>query len=401
MNYDVVIVGGGLSGASLAIALQNSGLSILVLEANASEDLQKGSFDARSLALSDASKTILETLGVWQALASVATSIETIHVSKQSQFGRTLLKAVEHEKPAFGYVLEMAHLNQAFQPMVQEQANVTYWQNARLQQLSHGDEVVNLSIDTAEGNKQIAAALVVAADGTFSSVRSMLKLDVKTEHYNSAAIVANIGLRRAHKNIAYERFTQNGLIALLPMRKQRASLVWALDEAECERVFALDDASFLQALQATFGYRLGRFTQVGRRAKFPLNLSYMPKRTANRVVFVGNAAQTLHPVAGQGFNLGLRDVAVLAEVLNQSNSFDDISRTLQRYEALRQGDRDSLIQYTDSLVRFFGLNNMLCRKAQSIGLTGIDNLTIIKQALVSQAMGYNRYNSKLACRIPL
>ena len=243
--------------------------------------------------------------------------------------------------------------------------------------------------------------MLVAADGTFSSVRTMINLSMETKCYQSSAIVANIGLRRAHRYWAYERFTQNGLIALLPMRKQRASLVWALAEHDVEEVFNLSDEGFLKVLQEAFGYRLGRFTQVGRRAKFPLKLSHMPQCISDRVVFVGSAAQTLHPVAGQGFNLGLRDIAVLAEVLHEAKDLENVAQLLQCYQQLRQGDRDKLMKSTDLLVEFFGLNNIVCQKLQSAGLLAIDNLSICNQLLVQQAMGYSALNSKLSCQIHL
>ena len=401
MPYDVLIIGGGLVGASLAIALKNSGLSILVVEANVSAKLQSDDFDARSIALSHASKTILEGIGVWGNLKKSATPIETIHVSKQSQYGRTLLKAQEHAKEAFGFVAEMAHLNQAFQPMLEAQGNVEYWENARLKTLEcEEDKAAVACIEKAGECITVSALLVVAADGTHSSVRSMLGMENDAKVYQQSAVVANIGLRRPHKQCAYERFTATGLIALLPMRRQRSALVWAMGSEDAKRIYALSDSDFLNELQNAFGYRLGRFIQVGRRGQFPLALTHMPKRTACRVAFIGNASQTLHPVAGQGFNLGLRDAAMLAELIHEEKTLLNPAAFLAHYESARQVDRDKIMKSTDYLVDFFALNGCVFNALQSAGLLLIDGLPILNKPLVQQAMGYSAQNSKLSCGIP-
>ncbi len=402
MQYDVLIIGGGLVGASVAIALKDSGLSILVVEANVSATLQSDDFDARSIALSHASKTILDGLGVWANLKKSVTPIEAIHVSKQSQYGRTLLKVQEHNIEAFGFVAEMAHLNQAFQPMLEAQGNVEYWHNARLKTLNcqEGKSAV-ACIEKGDECITVFASLIVAADGTHSSVRSILNMTNDTKVYQQSAVVANIGLRRSHKQCAYERFTATGLIALLPMRQQRSALVWAMGNEEAKRVSSLSDSEFLDELQNAFGYRLGRFIQVGRRGQFPLVLTHMPKRTACQVAFMGNASQTLHPVAGQGFNLGLRDAAILAEFIHQEKTLLNPASLLARYDALRQADRDKIMKSTDYLVDFFGLNGCVFSTLQSAGLLLADSLPVLNQPLVQQAMGYSAQNSKLSCGIPL
>lgn len=398
---DVLIIGGGLVGASLALALAGSNLSVVIVEANQTETLQSQDFDGRSIALSDASQRILKSLQLWSELSFHATPIKKIHVSKKGQFGKTLLEAAKHHLAAFGYVAELSHLNQALQPRLFEQKNVQYLCPAKLLSLNSSGINALAIVQDKDLQIEINAKLVVAADGTNSFVRSLLNISPNQQDYQQSALVANIGLNRSHHYCAYERFSQDGLIALLPMTQQRASLVWALSPQKVKALCACSEAEFLVKLQQQFGYRLGKFTQVGKRHTFPLGLQSLAKPYEKNVVFVGNACQTLHPVAGQGFNLGLRDVAILAEVLMKTDAINNVDTLLNNYQQLRQADKHRMIMSTDQLVKFFGLNTFIFQAVQTMGLIATELVQPLKQTLVYHAMGYSAQNSKLACEIPL
>lgn len=400
MKCDVLIIGGGAIGCSLSLALANSKLSVVMVEAQPPQTLQSNEFDARTLALSRASQMILQGLGVWPELSASATAINQIHVSKQGLLGRTVLDANKMQLPAFGSVVELSALNTALQQSLPQSEHLKLLCPAKLISLQQQPSFVTATITHQGEPLQIEAKLVVAADGTNSFVRQLLALEIDKTDYQQQALVANIGLRRSHHNIAYERFTKQGLIALLPMTDQRSALVWAGDDDAVQKLMSLTAPAFLAELQQTFGYRLGRFMKVGKRSQFPLSLVKMKQCYQGRVVFVGNASQTLHPVAGQGFNLGLRDVAMLAEMLHQSE-LNDVESLLKNYSALRNADKSSIIMGTDNLVKFFGHNHFPYDCLQSMSLMGCEYLSPIKNLLVYHATGFSKYNSKLACEIPL
>lgn len=400
MQCDVLIIGGGLVGASLAVALKRSGLSIIVVEAYDSQSLRQKSFDARSIALADASKNILDGLELWSGIKKVSTPIKTIHVSKKSAFGHTSLNADKHKKFAFGYVSEIGDLNQEVQLSLEKQQNVLYISPAKLTDLIVEKDSATAKIEKGEKLITIESKIVVAADGTNSWVRKLLNIMPEMQDYKQSAVVANIGLRRTHSNVAYERFTSTGLIALLPMSGHRSSLVWATSPNDAKRIFELSKDDFLKELQQQFGYRLGRFEKVGKRGLFPLKLQYMKKSFNERVVFIGNASQTLHPVAGQGFNLGLRDVAILAELII-SDGIDSPEKLFEKYQEMRELDKKQIINSTGKLVKFFGSTPSIINFLQSLSLLAVDNISILQEILVHRAMGYSQQNSKLACGIPL
>lgn len=401
LECDILIVGGGLSGASLALALKNTGLQIIVVEAMPASNLQSNQFDSRSLALSKASQTIFESLDVWTELENFSTPITNIHVSKNKTFGRTFLKSEDFDLDAFGYVCELSQINQVLQKRLQTLDNFQHLCPARLK---------NIVLDQAKGvtttvevNAElinVQPKIVVAADGTRSFIREQLKLCTQKTEYNQTAIVANIGLRRAHQGIAYERFTDDGLIAMLPMSQQRASLVWACEPEHAEKLLSLSEQAFLKTLQENFGYRLGALEKLGKRSSFPLSLEVMSHVSHQQVIFVGNASQTLHPVAGQGFNLGLRDVAMLADSV-LAFPLDDWQAICKRYQSTREADRNRMIFSTDQLVKWFGVSGLVFRKLQSVALLAADIIPPIKSSLAYHAMGFSNINSRLASQIPL
>ena len=390
-QVDILIIGGGLVGATLMLALADMGYSTLLVEAKPFSNRVRADFDARTLALSPASTNILQMLKVWPLLQDDATAIETIHVSEQHCFGRARLQG--DETHSLGYVVEMQCINRALHRLLDKQHVIA---PAELIALNHADGTA--TIRDATGESTLKARLVVAADGADSTVRRLCGLSAEVKDYGQHAIVANVGLARAHQQHAYERFTPSGPLALLPMTGMRASLVWALSPMDAERLMASSESDFLKALQRAFGYRLGRFVKIGQRVLYPLRQVIMQKQTLGVVVFVGNAAHTLHPVAGQGFNLGLRDVATLA----QSNAREGVGHEmLYHYQQARRHDQVAIIQFTNSLIGLFTSRMPGLAVARGAGLIALDNMSTLKNLLTRYARGYAGIIPDLVCGIPL
>ncbi|MFC3908274.1 2-octaprenyl-6-methoxyphenyl hydroxylase [Legionella dresdenensis] len=390
-QVDILIVGGGLTGAALNLALAGRGLSIRLIETNSFDTRLSPDFDARTIALSPASVRILQMLKVWPLLESHATAINTIHVSDQYHFGTVNLQAKQNH--SLGYVVEMQQINRALHQLLDP---ATIMAPASLIELD-----VNSAVATIEQNgraSRIKAKLIVAADGVHSSVRTLANMKVNVKDYQQQAIVANIGLNRSHHNYAYERFTANGPLALLPMSEQRASLVWAVKPERAHELLKLDETQFLKQLQLTFGYKAGRFIKAGKRFVYPLRQAIMPIQAAWPLVFVGNAAHTLHPVAGQGFNLGLRDVATLAQCLIK----DGLSAImLGNYQQMRRYDQQATARFTDSLIAVFTNKIPGFGMARSLGLMAVDNLPGLKALLTRHARGFAGTVPDLVCGIEL
>ncbi|CAM4386022.1 MAG: 2-octaprenyl-6-methoxyphenol hydroxylase [Legionella sp.] len=390
-EIDILIIGGGLTGATLMLALQGFGYSCLLVDTHALEHKIHPDFDARSLALSPASQRILTMLGVWEHLQTQATPIEMIHVSDQSHFGASRLYA-EVDAP-LGYVVEMQYINRALHQLLDPQQILA---PAKVESLDLSKKTV--TINSEAGPINVAARLIVAADGTHSALRRFCGLPSQTKLYGQQGIVANIGLSQPHAGRAYERFTVHGPLALLPMQENRMSLVWAVPAKEASQLLELSDDEFLRQLQRTFGYRLGRFTKTGKRSFFPLQQVLMPQQVKDSVVFVGNAAHTLHPVAGQGFNLGLRDVATLAQCIAKHGLNAEM---LAQYVQLRVHDQRIIARFTDSLINLFTSRLPGIGIARGLGLVALDNIPSLKGLLARYARGFGGVVPDLVCEIAL
>jgi len=390
-QIDILIVGGGLTGATLMLALADHGFKVRLIDAKPLCDRVQPEFDARTLALSPASVRILERLALWPLLKADATPIDAIHVSERYRFGTAYLQKDQDE--SLGYVLEMQHISSALLQLLDSDKILA---PAELRALDVDSGTATLHYEGKD--QRVQAKLIVAADGSWSSVRRMAGLRVDSKAYNQQAIVANIGLNRPHANIAYERFTAAGPLAMLPMTSQRAALIWALQPAEATRLMALNDKAFLAELQIAFGYRLGRLIKVGKRSTWPLQQLIMPQQVAWPLVFVGNAAHTLHPVAGQGFNLGLRDVAMLAQCLIETGLNPG---TLARYQAARRYDQAAIIRLTDGLVSTFSNAFPGLGLLRSLGLAAADQVPVLKRMLSRHARGFAGVVPDLACGIDL
>lgn len=390
-DVDILIIGGGLTGASLMIALRELGFSCLLIERKSFEDKISPDFDARSLALAPASVSILSMLGVWPLLQEHATPIQRIHVSDQHRFGSSRLHAEPH-KP-LGYVVEMQYINRALHQLLEPKQILA---PATLTHLDMTQQEARFQ--TVTGEHRVRAKLIVAADGAESTVRSLCQMSATIKKYQQQAIVANIGLAKKHDYQAFERFTQDGPIALLPMPGDKMSLVWAMSPQQAQELLAVDDKAFLTQLQQAFGYRLGRFIKVGARSSFPLQQLLMHQQIKWPVVFVGNAAHTLHPVAGQGFNLGLRDVATLAQCIAQQGLNKAM---LDTYFKLRQSDQRLIINFTNGLINLFTSRLPGIGLARDLGLILLDNSAFLKNCLSRYAQGYSGIIPDLVCQIAL
>lgn len=403
-EYDVLIVGGGLVGASLACALGARGLRVAVVEAVPLRSDQQPSYDDRSLALAQGSKRIFDAMGLWEALRPGVTPIHTIHTSDRGRFGFTRLRREEEGVEALGYVAPARVLGAVLAPRLEALEGVDLVCPARLRHFEVGAAGVEVTLDLEGGTRELRGRLLVAADGSQSRVREELGIDTVQWTYGQTALIANISPQLPHRNIAYERFTDTGPLALLPMSEGRCSLVWTLRDEQVDEVLHLPDAAFLARLQARFGQRLGRLERVGARHAYPLSLVRARESVRPRVALIGNALHTLHPIAGQGFNLGLRDVAVLAELLVDAHAAgQDIGEAalLQRYADWRGADHRRVIAFTDGLVRLF--SNPLAPVAclRDAGMLALDLLPPAKRLFGRLTMGRAGRLPRLARGLPL
>ncbi len=404
-EYDVLIVGGGMVGASLACALGGAGLRTGVIEAVPFRSDAQPSYDDRVIALSWGSSRILRAMGVWPGLEKEGvTPIERIHVSDRGRFGATRLDCAEEGVEALGYVVESRVFGRVMEPALAGLENVDLFCPARLKSFDLSARRARVLVEHEDGVRDLRARLLVAADGGQSVVRERQGIKLWRAGYGQTAVIANVTPERAHRNVAYERFTDTGPLALLPMTEGRCSLVWTARDEQVPGLLELGDRAFLQRLQERFGNRLGGFRTIGRRVAYPLSLMHVRERVRQRLAIVGNAAHLLHPVAGQGFNLGLRDVAVLAEVLSgaRRNGEDpgDLS-VLKRYSDARRGDYLRTTSFTDGLVRTFSNNFFPLTLLRDAGLVALDILPPLKHLLARQAMGLNGRLSRLERGLPL
>ncbi len=404
MNCDIAIIGGGMVGASLAVALAPLGVSVVVVEAVPFDSALQPSFDERTTALSNGSRRILEALNTWQTVANSATAIRKIHVSDRGRFGFARIDAEEQGLQAMGYVLPNRALGRALWTQLQA-GSAQIVCPGRVSKVVAGQDMARLQVDAAGESISIEAKLVVAADGIHSSVREALGVPAETRDYHQTAVITTVLPKNFHDHVAYERFTEDGPLALLPLEDGRCTLVMTLKNEAVVTAMAWSDVEFLAELQRRFGFRLGRFIKVGRRAAYPLGLSRAQRTSAPRCAIIGNAAQGLHPVAGMGFNLGLRDVASLAELIAERVGrapFDPGERELlNEYDAWRAADRAGVIAFTDGLVRTFSTPLRSLRALRNLGLLAFDLMPPAKAALSRLSTGATGRVPKLARGVSL
>jgi 2-octaprenyl-6-methoxyphenol hydroxylase len=387
--YDLLIVGGGLAGNCLALALQDSGLKLAIIEANTRAEQKASPAGDRALALAAGTVTMLEALGVWQGIKQAATPIETIHVSDRGHFGKTRLSAEQEDVEALGYVITARDLEAHVADRI-EAAGIERICPARVAGLHSGGDEIGVSLKLGDESATLSARLLAGADGGLSSVRKLLDIGQQVTDYGQTALVTTVGTSRPNHFTAYERFTVSGPLALLPVGERHSAVVWTRSREDAETLLSLPESEFIAELQACFGYRLGELALAAPRRGFPLTLIRAERMTEGRAVIVGNAAHQLHPVAGQGFNLGLRDVTALAEtLLRQHAQGGDIGdpALLKAYAEARRRDHDRTIRFTDQLIRIFSNEWLPLAAARNAGLCLLDRIPAAKSLLSRHAMG--------------
>lgn len=403
-DYDILIVGGGLVGASLACALRGGPYSIGVIEAVPLAAGTQPSFDDRHLALAYGSRRIFEGIGVWDELSPDVAPIRRIHISDRGRFGVARLDARDANLPALGYVATARALGTALHGVLAREPAIALHCPARVESVAFEDARAQVTVRRDGQTEVLSARLVVAADGGDSPVREMAGIAAQRIDYGQTAIVTNVAPGRAHEDTAYERFTESGPLAVLPAGSDRCAVVWTARSGEAAEMLAWDDDTFRARLQDRFGERLGAFGRLGRRRAYPLALTRVAEHVRPRLALIGNAAHTVHPVAGQGFNLGLRDVAALAELLlGEGGPRGDPGEPglLARYAEWRRRDNRVTAAFTHSLIRIFSNDYLPVALARNVALVAIDLLPAVKRRFIRVTSGQAGRLPRLALGLPL
>jgi len=400
-EYDLLIVGGGLVGASLAAALAPLSLKIAMVEAVPFGSRGQPSFDDRATALSEGSRRIFQGMGVWSGMAAEAAPIRHIHVSERGRLGATRLSAEEAEVEALGWVTPNRLIGKALMEFIAGKPGITVYAPAKLQSFTADAKGVEAIIE-ADRPLTLKAKLLIAADGAQSEVRRQLGIGGEKWDYAQTAVVCNARVERPEAETAFERFAEAGPVALLPMGGDKYGFVWVLSTNAAPSLLGIDDAAFAEQAAAMFGGRFGKFTQVGKRASHPLSMVRAEAQQATRTLIIGNAAHALHPVAAQGFNLSVRDVAVLAEVLAEARGGDlGAPDVLARYVDARKGDQRGTALFTDILNRLFANPLGVVARGRNAGLLAMELMPTARKTFLKHNMGLAGRQPKLARGLPL
>ena len=400
LEFDIAIIGGGMVGTSLAslLAASQPQLRIALIEAQpfarADEMHFQPSFDARSTALSYGTAAILRELGLWDLLQQHITPIAQVHVSDRGHFLGGVIDAKENNLDAVGYVVENAWLGKVLLGYVQAQHNIQCFASSSVTALTPQQDCALLNVKTESQECLLKTSLALIADGGDSPLRKSLGIGTQVRAYGQTAIITNVEFSEPHRGVAYERFTADGPVALLPLGEsnhaQQSALVWTLPAAQADEILALNDADFLAQLQERFGFRVGRFNRVAKRFAYPLQLVLAEEQIRSHLVLLGNAAHFLHPVAGQGFNLALRDCGCLVETLREAitkNQSPGDLRVLQSYLDRQSLDQQITIEFSDKLVRLFSNDQLPLIAMRHLGLLSLESIPLIKNQFIAQTMG--------------
>ncbi|MEQ1345369.1 2-octaprenyl-6-methoxyphenyl hydroxylase [Acinetobacter seifertii] len=399
MQQQVIIVGGGMVGLSLSLMLAKANIAVKLLEAvkYPNYDDQNvapyhSSFDARNTALSRRSVQIYQKLGLWDALQQHATPILQVHITEQGSFGKARLVAEQEKVESFGQVIENAWLGRVLLTQVRQQPLIELIDGVKVTALTQDAEQVHIEAQRGDEVLKLESKLLIAADGRDSFCRQAIGIGVDVHDYDQVAIVTTVQTSKPHEQVGFERFSALGPLALLPLPGEyRRSVVWPVKKGtEDEWLGEENDQHFLDALQKTYGDRAGKFEKTGKRFSYPLSQVLAHKQAVGRVILMGNAAHTIHPVAGQGFNLCLRDADVLLRYLvNQLSASDDIGNpdNLLAYEQARLSDQQRVIKFCDTVVRGFSNQNPLLKLIRNTGLIAFDVIPGVKPLVANYAMG--------------
>jgi 2-octaprenyl-6-methoxyphenol hydroxylase len=389
-EYDIIIVGGGLTGAGLARCLAGQALRVAVVEAVPIQSDRQPSYDEKGLALSLSSQRILHTLGLWQRLRGELVPIEHIHVSDRGHFGFVRLHAEEMGLPALGYVVTARRLGAALLEDIEASENVDFLCPAQVTEINKETDRISVHVDRAGGTETLSGKLLVIAEGTRSGLREKAGIKLYTKDYQQTAILCNVTPARPHRNTAYERFTDSGPVALLPLPEQRCAVVLTVHAAEADQFLAVPEEEFLSRLEERFGKRLGRFTRLGQRKSYPIVLMKTEDQIRERTVFLGNTVHTIHPNGAQGFNLCLRDAAGLAETLVDAvgeGRDPGEAPVLENYVHARRLDQRRVIGLSDGLAGLFYPSGVARICARNLAMLIMDLVPPVKKEFIRQATG--------------
>lgn len=389
LETDIVISGGGPVGLMLAIGLAQKGFQVVLAELYQPVDSLeqvKNSFDGRVLALSHGSRLILEEIGVWQALSEFVTDIEHVHVSQKGYLGITKLHASEAQVPALGYSIQSSDLGKVLWERACTEDAITILCPASLSDFTQDEQRVQAQIQVEGEVVQVSAKFIIGADGTDSQVRKVLALPIEEKFYHAYGVIAKIETEQHPQGWSYERFTEQGPVALLPMQGHFHKAVMVCPEEQVEEVKALSDGAFIERFSEKMGERLGRFTSVSQRMAYPLKETYVPQMVVGRAVLMGNASHTQHPVAAQGLNLGIRDIGEFLTGLQQRDDLDS-TEFLQSYAQSRKADHQKVMGLTDSLIQVFQHTSPLVGHLRGVGLMAMQAAPKLRKRFTRFAMG--------------
>ncbi len=402
MKCDIAIVGGGLAGASLAVALAPLGYDIKVIEAVAYKAADQPSYDDRTLALSHSSCRILSGIGLWDMLKTDATAIRKIYITELARPGRVVLDPAEMGLTEFGHVVEARRFGVAVTRLLERTGNIELVSPASVRDIEIGGPTTRLHLESATGMDELEARLVVAADGANSFIRTRLQIPTQNRDYGQTAVICNITPEVPHEGRAFECLTDTGPFAVLPHTGERCGLVWSVATMNTAEILGLDDEAFLARAEKRFGRQLGGFIKAGKRTAYPLKLVRATEDVRERLVILGNAAHAIHPIGAQGFNLALRDAAVLAEVLADGDGGDPgETGLLHTYSSWRQQDQRGTIAASDGMTRLFSNPSPFAAGLRTTGLLAHAIWPSLRRYSAIKAMGYRGRIPRLALGEPL
>lgn len=376
MQYDITIIGGGMVGASVALALADTSLRIALIDAMPLQTKD----DARLIALNYSSYCLFQNLNVWTELSANAEPIHEVHVSDRGHFGKTRIKKEDLALPMLGFVVPAKYINTALSNALSKRSNIKIFRPAILKNLTQDDTQVTLTIESNAEEFTLTTKQVIGADGSHSTVRQLLDISTETIDYQQSAIVTVTELQRAHQQIAYERFHQSGAIAMLPLTGYRCATIWTDDNKNIHELMALNDEQFLQTLQKQFGYRLGRFIKTATRHTYPLQMLKSTQTLKGRILLLGNAAHTLHPIAAQGLNLALAEIAMLAQSISEDAGWE-------KYLTWQAQKQSISMNLSHQLPRLFSQDFFLVTFLRQAGMVGLDICKPLKRYFTKKAIG--------------